>query len=216
MRLAIIGHGPSLSRRELGYAINTHDEVMRLKRSWDLAESGIPYFGSKTTCAMGSLNVMAQFVAGWHERNVKHLYGFIDTRTWDAPPEAYPDLIVYPELCKEWVEKYRSMRSKMILEDQQEAKGHLSDEYGHLHFSAGMFAILYAMAKIQPDHLSLFGFDSLLTGHFLWSITRGTAYNEYPDHNWETESRLLKVIADEYGYEMTQPEIFKRRVAHAA
>lgn len=200
MRCAIVGHGPSLLRGERGKEIDSYDCVIRLKRSWQLLKYPLHY-GSRVDIALGSLKTMPAMAEGWPG---VRLWAFQDTRTEDWPPETWTryGAECSPLLCRHLIERYRAIRGRMVLDDAQTTKGALSDDHGHLHPSAGMFSIAMAMHDMQLSELALFGFDSLVSGVFDWSVTRGPDYREYPDHNWQAEARLLRELATEHGMDL--------------
>ena len=64
--------------------------------------------------------------------------------------------------------------------------------------SAGLHAILYA-CHLGYREIVLFGFDNVASGGFTWSVTRGPEWNQYPDHRWDIEREMVKLIGSEYG-----------------
>lgn len=204
MQIAIVGHGPSLLKARLGQKIDDHDKVVRCKRSWELPERYPDYYGRKTDVAVGSLVVIEAMIKGWQARGVNIFWSFYDTRTDHVEVAFEQNVILDRELCQHWRGIYRDLRPVIALDEAQKAINGLSDERGHLHPSAGMYAIIYALHFEKPDLLSLYGFDSLTTGRFTWSVTRGSEWMEYPDHNWAAEKALLAAVAEHYGYHLTQ------------
>lgn len=206
MRMAIIGHGPSMMHKPLGEQIDGFDVVVRMKRTWDLPERYPTFYGSRTDIVCGSLTLGASMIEPWHERGVREFWLFSDSRHDDWPKSVERELAdrfgnVYcnRSLCNIWRAKYITLREDIVLAESQVRSEGLSDEKGHKHQSAGSRAIMYAMAR-QPDAIALFGFDSLVSGEFTWSITRGPDYRKYPDHNWQAESRLLGEMCRHFGY----------------
>lgn len=209
MKIAIIGHGPSLQRYKPGRDIDAHDKVVRLKRSRHLLQYP-EHFGSRTDVVCGSATIGAALKDHW-ENECTDFWVFVDTRTEGLVNGKLNALVAYfepngihvdPSLCKTWREHYRAIRSDYPLAQGQERKDRLSDDKGHLHPSAGTHSILYALDIHKPDVLRLYGFDSIATGAFTWSLTRGPDWTQYPDHNWETEQRMLNDIAAHYGYQI--------------
>lgn len=206
MQLAIIGHGPSLLKAHYGREIDGHDLIVRLKRSAHLPRQYPQFFGTRTNIVCGSLTIAPVLAMDWPGQRTYWI--FADTRTFGPDAErramnAIPGAnVTFDEaLCERWVSEYRRMRLGIALADGQKRHEKLSDDHGHLHCSAGMFAVIYAMAITRPTQISLYGFDNIRTGGFTWSLTRGPEWNQYPDHNWETESRLLREVCNAYGYE---------------
>ena len=205
MKACIVGHGPSLCAQPFrGKDINSHDTVIRLKRSWNLLDRP-DLFGVKTDVVCGSYVVGEGLINPWS----KNYWLFLDTRTLQTPDVDLKSVIdrfkpnsclIDRDLCRQWINYYRALRVPFDQDKLQEGKGPLSDGLGHLHFSAGMFAILYALKHLKPETLNLYGFDNVKSGHFAWSVTRGPDWKQYPDHNWKTESILLADVAKHYGY----------------
>lgn len=217
MKAIIVGHGPSLYMTAEGKDIDSYDVVIRLKRSADLL-SHPEIFGSRTDIVCASLPLYESIKKHWEGR-VDTYWLFVDTRTFHVEQQElarvkghfYPDkCIIDKGLCLRWVRHYRKKRNGALMDPRQEKKmsGNidLSDDQGHLHFSAGMFAIIYAMEYLKPDKLDLIGFDNIYSGSFDWSITRGEDWHQYPDHNWEAEHHMLSDVAEEFGYNLQKQE----------
>jgi len=208
----IVGHGPSLLKHEWGDTIDSHDTVIRLKRSKTLLEKPRVY-GTRTHIVMGSLVIAPAMVREW---DVREYWFFLDTRTKALCNQAIaafrqtvPVLtLIDRELCLDLIKDYQELRQSIELDSRQKPKGpesnagkvNLSDDKGHLHPSAGMFAVAYTLRHVKPDMLRLYGFDNVLKGFFDWSVTRGPDWKDYPDHNWKAESLLLGKLAKQYGY----------------
>lgn len=210
MQACIVGHGPSMLTKQQGFKINQHDKVVRLKDSKNLVLRP-EYFGSKTDIVCGSLVVGARLTGEWSDE----YWLFVDTRTAHIPQSELDEVIkkflpnqchIDRYTCLYWVEQYKRIRNKIKLDRRQELKGPLSDEKGHLHCSAGMFSIIYALSHLKPDELVLYGFDNIYNGTFNWSVTRGMEWRKYPDHNWQAESRMIYDVCKHYGYELKKQD----------
>jgi hypothetical protein len=219
MNLAIIGHGPSLLKTKLGKEIDSHDEVMRIKCSAQLLQHP-ELFGTKTSSVCGSFTIAPALLKNWRDI-CKQFFVFLDSRheeTNNAEIRWMRDIftpehscIIDKKLCMEWVKKYQDMRIPTKLNHAQEKKKtqtgkELSDNLGHKHCSAGMFAIIHAMEYICPDKVTLYGFDNIANGAFDWSLTRGEGWLHYPDHSWATEHLMLFEVAKTYGYDVDIPK----------
>lgn len=221
MKIAIVGHGPSLLHSPCGPEIDAYDFIVRLKRSWDLPVSYSKFYGSKTDAVCGSLTLGQAMIQPWYEKGVREFWLFSDSRHEDWPETVERDLNVRyqnvhidRDMCRYWREKYRGLRHWNERSQQQVQSDKLSDDLGHLHQSAGSHAIMYAMAR-KPRSIALFGFDSLLSGKFTWSITRGPSYNQYPDHNWEAERQLFGELCRHFQYNEAVLTDNKLEVIHA-
>ena len=73
---------------------------------------------------------------------------------------------------------------------------------GHDHLSTGFHTLLYACEVLGKD-IVLYGFDSMKTGEFTWSVTRGPMWTTYPDHNWETERDMIPLVEQAYGLKVS-------------
>ena len=218
MNVVIVGHGPSILNEGRGKEIDEYDVVIRLKRTKSLL-SRPHIFGTKTDIVMGSLVLWQDMLMEWDEIPGRY-WLFVDTRTMEVTDHEikciqgayYPKLCVIDKgLCEKWVNHYRGLRNGAGMDPRQEAKVSgvgvvLSDKHGHLHCSAGMFAIIYALHYLKPDKLDLLGFDNIASGEFDWSITRGPSWSKYPDHNWEAENRMLSDVAEDFGYQVENEE----------
>lgn len=213
--LAIVGHGPSMKSASLGAEIDAHDEVMRLKRSSHLLKDRKNY-GRKVTHVCGSFVVGLALQEDWPQ--CKSFYLFTDSRNEDVDQKTISLVansfnssrcLVSHSLCQYWSQMYRGNRIDADWDARQESKGAISDELGHKHPSCGFFSIVYALHDLAPEKITLYGFDSLTSGKFDYSVTRGEHWQQYPDHNWATESKLLPVLAMYYGYSYSYPTLTK-------
>jgi len=203
MRVAIVGHGPSLLKRDVGPEIDAHDCVVRLKLSAHLTQRP-EIFGCRTDVVVCSAAIVGRIQAEWPA--VNRFWVFVDSRNFGMGVEQHvsenlPNGYCSEALCKRWVEQYLSLREESPVDYRQAPHTQCSDDLGHLHCSAGTFALIYALHVIQPEEVTLYGFDNVRRGAFTWSLTRGPDWAKYPDHNWAAESRLLPLIANAYGYQ---------------
>lgn len=213
MKVAIVGHGPSLLKRQRGKDIDAHDVVVRIKRSWQLPEIYPEFYGTRTDIVCGSMTLGEGVIKPWHDKGVRKFWIFVDQRTKDLPTameEAlhrdYGGVHCDRALCEKWRNRYIDLRWPIERDPQQVMNALLSDEMGHRHQSAGSHAIMYALDVLKPKSISLYGMDSLTSGVFVWSITRGPEYKTYPDHNWRAEKELLLAMATDYGYSIVEKE----------
>lgn len=212
MRIAIVGHGPSLLQENKGAEIDSHNLVVRLKRSKELLLHP-EHYGTQVDCVVGSFVVGLALKKHWD--HCGRFFLFTDTRTQDVTPQEIRGMqthffgvecIIDKPLCDYWIDAYRANRKTIELDPRQEPKGKLSDSQGHLHPSAGTFSIVYVLAHLKPESISLYGFDSLLSGEWDYSITRGEEYSQYPDHNFRAEKELLQLICSYYNYTLDNNE----------
>ena len=205
MQTVIVGHGPSILRPKLGKDIDLFDCVIRMKRTSDLTKNRPDLYGKKTDVVVSSLTLGRVIMDAW--KGVKDFWLFDDTRTEIDDDKVMPKgAYLARDTCRVWRTQYRRLRKTYTKANSQKPKDGLSDDKGHLHPSAGSHAIMYTMDKLNPDRITLYGFDSLLSGKHDWSITRGNEYKEYPDHNWAAEQELLKLLCNVYQYKLDVKE----------
>lgn len=204
MRIAIIGHGPSLLSYPFGKEIDDHDVVVRMKASSLLPDKYPHIAGGRTDVVVGSVKAIGHALSAWPD--VSRFWAFHDTRTFgQVLGPSVKDIYTNEALCKKWVGVYREMRATPSLDGSQQRHQSCSDDMGHLHCSAGLFAVLFACHVLSPTEITLYGYDNIRNGGFTWSLTRGPEWDQYPDHNWETEARMLPVLLNAYSL-ATEPE----------
>lgn len=201
MKICIVGHGPSLLENKLDKWIDSHDEVIRLKEHRHLMDKP-EHFGTKRTVHGYSLVLAPKFYQMFPCKQ----WIFPDPRNSpqeiDKARSQYPLAEYLPQFLEFWHDEYRKIRERPDLSPIQKPHGQLSDELGHRHFSQGMAAIVYAIAIFDDaKEISLAGFDNVQSGTFTTSLANRpydpTGQN-YPDHNWLAEARLLKRLATIY------------------
>lgn len=202
MDAIIIGHGPSLLERREGVRIDLHTFVIRQKRCWDLMK--VPQvYGTKTTAICGSWTIRKQL-----KQVPAHFYwAFLDSRHGEVTEDeldkaADQGFETRRTLCDHWNERYRQMRTPFEMWPQSERKA-TSDDLGHTHMSGGLHTLLYTCELLKPKRIILAGYDNVRTGTFTWSLARGPEWNQYPDHRWDIENKMVPIIASEYGIEIT-------------
>lgn len=205
MRVAIIGHGPSLLDAERGQEIDAHDVVVRMKTSAVLPQKFGHLVGERADVVCASMRVIYQALNVWGSQ--PDFWAFHDTRTFGEPPPVVMDYNIKTDeaLCQRWVKEYRCMREMTEIDRAQARHETLSDDLGHKHCSAGMFSVIFACDFLKPSEITLYGFDNIRNGGFTWSLTRGPDWSRYPDHNWQTEARMLPVVLSHYGL-VSEPE----------
>lgn len=205
--VAIVGHGPSMLTSKHGVAIDACDVVVRLKRCQDTLQYPELY-GTRTDIVGGSFTV-ARALKGIGAAS--RYWIFLDSRHVKVTPRDQAELRAFfsparvemdAELCWTWDETYRRQRRAFAIHPQMKQSEHSDLSLGHNHTSIGMKALIYACHFIQPERVRLFGFDNLASGTFTWSVTRGPAWNQYPDHRWDVEHDLVPMIAQSFGSEI--------------
>lgn len=157
-------------------------------------------YGVKTQAFVGSLRHVSSIKSKDWETWI-----FKDSRFSDIESAKRIDSLISqgiridPSLCDHWNSLYRSFRTPSTPVGDNIKSYPSSDKLGSKHMSSGLHAIVYA-AHFLPelDTLHLVGFDSIKTGEFTWSLTRGEEWNKYPDHRWDTEYLMIPMIEKKY------------------
>ena len=201
--VAIVGNGPSLLKHEFGADIDSHDVIVRIKDGYIRKDLHSLSLGKR-----GHIICRSNRSHGGPIENYKR-WIFVDSRDpldKDKGLKFGGDVICDTSLCRIWVERYCALREAYDPAPNQKRHGLFSDKFGHQHPSAGSFSILYAMDKLSPDVLRLYGFENVISGTHTWSLTRGEGHPGYPDHNWPAEKRLLEAMCKHYGYNYSLSE----------
>lgn len=208
MRVAIVGHGPSLLQEEMGEIIDGHDIVVRLKDCTETLRHPRNY-GRKTDVIAGAVTIAGKL----REIDAPEAWLFYDSRheNLDQETDNIARRVLKPRniradkgLCDEWDEKYREVREQLgsIEQHPQMKPSRYGDELGEKHLSQGFKAVLYAASMLRPEQITLAGFDNVATGDFSWSITRGPDWTGYPEHRWDVENKMLPMVEEAYGVEI--------------
>ena len=51
--------------------------------------------------------------------------------------------------------------------------------------------------------MTCYGFDNVKTGTFTWSLMRGPDWEQYPDHRWDVEKEMARLVAARHDVELT-------------
>lgn len=206
--VAIVGHGPSMLAAKHGGEVDGCDVVVRLKRCQDTLRYPELY-GTRTDIVGGSFTI-ARALKGIGEAT--RYWIFLDSRHGKVTTSDQLELAAYfspavvemdEQLCWSWDEIYRAQRCAFSAHPQMKQGEHSDRTFGHNHTSIGMKALIYACHFLRPTRIRLFGFDNLASGTFTWSVTRGPTWNEYPDHRWDVEHRLVTFIAQSFDTNVT-------------
>ena len=194
----IVGHGPSMTAERMGPVVDAHDVVIRLKPTAERTLEHPSYYGTKTHIVGSSLHTLTQ-VRGLG--GAREYWGWSDSRHDEGG--RHHAVLQKLQSLEEWFTPYRLLVDVgMCREADEEYRRRLGDEQGEPHLSQGMKAVVCALGGFL-DHidsmtaLNLIGFDNLLTGNFTWSVTRGPQWEHYPNHRWDIERDMLRMMMDE-------------------
>lgn len=201
--VVIVGHGRSAVGAGLGKEIDKHKRIVRLKVASEETLRNPTDYGTRRDILCGSWKIKDYL----HNLIADEYWVFLDSRnTLVRSYEITNELtrsIVMPEICRKWTEWYVKARVPTWEQSSLQIKSPVySDSLGHVHFSTGSYALVYAAHILRPKSISLVGYDNVLSGSFSKSVTRRGNWSKYPDHRWDTENLLMKEIAKEYNVEI--------------
>lgn len=187
MEVCVVGHGPSLQGAELGNKIDSYDKVVRLKGSTTVV--GTKDFGSKSDALCASTEIMGVFLKSDAEEYWAYpKNGYFDGKNAINVISTLGKPVMIPlNLTNQWNENFRAMGGR------------------HPNFSTGMAAILYSLYRWKPKTVYLAGFDTLMDPKRPFSrhdLVPRSGVGPFPDHDWEMENRLLKVLEEVYDAEI--------------
>ena len=197
--VVIVGHGYSSINRGLGPEIDKYKRIVRLKpASWTIMQENPKDYGKRTDIMCSSWNTRhhaKQIPANeyWHFLDSRHIL----VKQIEILNELTLSTVL-PHVCHKWTSTYVNMRTDNFKRNKAVVSSVYSDEKGHRHMSAGLYAIIYACEILKPKEINLIGFDNVTSGIFSHSLTRGTEWAQYPDHRWDIESMMLGKISEAY------------------
>jgi hypothetical protein len=194
LKICIVGHGPSVVGRKLGRIIDSHDYVVRMKNC--AGTIGSEDYGERTDAICFSADVLG--LTGRTNALTHWVYcksGNYDRELLCKVMEETGASMALPlKVTNYWNGKFRDMGAT------------------HPNMSTGLAAIVIAASYAQPETLdrlqqiTLVGFDTLLDPTV--PFTRNDAIPRTGagdiDHDWQTENKLLKVIADTYSFDIAK------------
>lgn len=194
--IAVVGHGPSLAGRQLGSEIDRADLVVRMKWHRDLT-SRPEIFGSRTDIAASSFTVAKRLPELWPD--VTQFIVAHDSRTYSVSAEQENAVLAIFQknkafslwmdkaLCLFWDGIYRGLASR-------------DDEP---HTSSGFHVLMFLGKYFPSSKVRLYGFDSMLSGNWTWSLTRGPDWEKYPKHRFDIEKQMLGMLRAAYDIEFS-------------
>lgn len=183
MRVAIVGHGPSLKGAGFGPKIDACDKVVRLKGSHKVLWTDD--FGSRVDALCASTEIMGTFFkmdAPEYWAYPKRGY-FNKATAVSVITKLQQPLMIPLGFINTWNSRFRQMGAK------------------HPNVSTGMAAILIAIHRWKPEEVVLAGFDTMLDPGLKFSRCEGvprSGVGEFPDHDWEKENELLTMLEETY------------------
>lgn len=168
--VAIVGHGSSLKTNRLGYLIDTHDAVVRIKNGIELSNERPESFGSKTTHVCLAAQVLS------------------------SKSDYKKDSALYPEGVERWLYDLQSDDETLAFW----MKRYLTMKTGNAgFFSTGTAAVMFACKHLAPLRLSLFGFDAYRHPGAVYTNSFGKVMG--PGHSWALERLLIEEMAMKSG-----------------
>lgn len=186
-KIAVVGHGPSLASAAAGERIDSAALVVRMKWHAELTRNP-EVFGKRTDIAASSLVVAPRLRDLWPD--VGEFIVFHDSRTYGYTAEREDGIremlcgkaLMDRELCLFWDTIYRG----------------LADEDDEPHTSTGFHVLMFLGKYFPGSRILLYGFDSMLSGKWTWSITRGPNWDKYPKHRFDIEHKMLNMLEAVY------------------
>lgn len=187
MRICIVGHGPSMVGRNLGTYIDNHDLVVRLKASTNVL--GASDYGKRCDVLCMSTEVVG--LGYFLKPEIYWLYpkkghydkSIIGTFVGDVGRP----VLVPLELMNDWNRTFTELMGGT-----------------HPNVSTGMAAVIIAGSFLRPSQITLPGFDTLLDPSVEFSRNNAIPRTGHGviDHDWATENKFLKVVADTYKFQI--------------
>lgn len=182
MKVVVVGHGPSLVGAGLGASIDGHDKVVRMKLG---VRADASDYGKRLDMLVASTEVPGCFINGVDNYAYPKKGWFVE-----KPLNDLGFAVTVPiNLCNMWNAWFRGLGGK------------------HPNVSTGMAAIIIAAHVYRPKEIVLAGFDTLMDNSIRFSrndaIPR-TGAGPFPDHDWQTEKKLLAHIEQAYSLIISQ------------
>lgn len=187
MKIAVVGHGPSMIGGGKGSYIDTFDKVVRLKGSGSVL--GNSDYGNRVDALCASTEVMGNFFKCDSQEYWAYPKngGFDGNLAINAIAKLEKPVMIPLLHCNYWNNRFKQMGAV------------------HPNVSTGMAAILIAIKRWNPKEIVLFGFDTLMNPEIEFdrnpSIPR-TGAGPYPNHDWKKEKQLLTVLENVYRVEI--------------
>lgn len=188
MNVAIVGHGPSLVGKKYGSYIDTFEHVVRMKNCGKTL--GTEDYGSKINSLCLSTEVLGlvdkvQCGMYWlYPKNGK----YDQAQTFEVVANKGAPFMIPLDLMNYWNGKFKEMGAK------------------HSCVSTGMASIIIATHYLEPEQITLAGFDTLLDPSKPFKrnddIPR-TGVGKI-NHDWEAENKLLLFLSEHYKFEIHQ------------
>ena len=174
MNAAIVGHGPKLLVNSLGYLIDQHDIVVRLKNGVDLSNENPINFGSKTDFVAASQLILSGEAP---IEQYKEISGDKEFWVFNNREE-----VEHPPFLSRWVKYYNQVMGILTAAP---------------YFSTGTAAVIMTCEYRSPDNISLFGFDAYLNPSAPYINAFGKVIKK--GHLWALERLLIEQVASHYG-----------------
>ena len=178
--VAIVGHGTSLKVNRLGYLIDAHDYVVRLKKGINLAREFPASYGTRTTHACLAVDVISGITDLASEQA---LYDKQEIWLYDNKHSDYNGNVVREsDLVAKWLARYNTIRESTYFVD---------------FFSTGTASVLFACKRLNVPTITLFGFDAYRHPQTEYQNAFGKTLAV--GHDWALERILIEEISRSFG-----------------
>jgi len=191
MKVAVVGHGTSLTYAGLGKHIDTYDHVIRMVGS-EFSHGDIETYGEKCTAVYA------------HSSQLYHFNRGENTRVWLEDKT--------PIWCSHYA-KQDDVETKKIIHESKipnvyNFQKHMNRWYDYIEWgpqkiTKGTAAIICAVEHLKPESITLFGFDNLVRGNnkFYGSAKHGGVGLQachLVGHNLAAEKKIVAFITGFY------------------
>ena len=200
--VAIIGHGPSLTKQARGEEINKYDTIVRLG---DFFWCDSASFGSRTDYAMMPLHNMNHIQKLWKGQELRRRQGKDETKfvsptplkeTWIIGNGGDFNMAIDERQAEELVERYRQYINPVVFNGVIFKWLNKACRFNikFRKFSKSLLALIVTAYQLQPDIIYMLGCDHIQEGT---DWIRGG--NERFLHYYDAENYIADLVGVEYG-----------------
>lgn len=185
MKVCIVGHHKNAEGANLGSKVNSCDAVVRMKSGYRLCTENPSDYGTRTDYLCTSTETLPLL----KPIGCKEYWGYPKNGFFDEDAVS---------------NSQKSLDAKLFVDlNGSNLWNHLFRSIGgrHPNVTLGMACIFISARRLKPKEILLLGMDTILKPELgidrITTVSR-TGVGEFPDHDWETEHKLLKHIEQAY------------------